>query len=345
MPGCPPPVENALTGARVGGVPASGSTFCAYRDPNLASAVLNNVAVPLAFSFDPALPTSPTQQGNPLQILILGGKDLVERAIEAKATFVTFWIGNNDVLAPASVGTFEPIAGASPGVIPPDTIDKYIDLAVDQLVATPTLKGGVLIGVVRVINAPRFFPATALFTATGGYSDFKANIDAGTGKHVIVLPNCVNSPALISSILVERIRAGSYAPIISCEPLPLQVTRLLGIPDALAEQLKLGDLFVLSPQEAGTLDAIVTAVNAHVAQKAQSIGWAYWDPNGALAQLKASGAIPPLPDFTSATAPYGTYMSLDGVHPRKPTHVLAANALVGVINAKYGTSLPTIPTP
>ena len=58
---------------------------------------------------------------------------------------------------------------------------------------------------------------------------------------------------------------------------------------------------------------------------------------------RASGEIPPFPNIASATATFGNLISLDGVHPSAAAHVLLANDIIGVINAKYGTKLALVP--
>ena len=44
-------------------------------------------------------------------------------------------------------------------------------------------------------------------------------------------------------------------------------------------------------------------------------------------------------------APFGKWFSLDGVHPTTAAHTLITNYLINAINAKYSTSLTTLPTP
>jgi hypothetical protein len=340
-PGCPPPLAEYLNPAGVVGAPAATPRTCTFRSTAVQTGPINDVAVPLAFAWDISrTPPTPTGENNPLQTFILGGKTQIGRARDAEPTFVSLWIGNNDVLAPATVGVFTTVPGASPGIIPPDTITKYIGAAVDTLAALPTVKGGVLIGVVDVPNAPRFFPASALLTD----ADFKAKLDAAVdapnaNRTVFVHPNCAGSPALVSAVIVEQIKAGAYPPIISCEPNPQFPPGFPPIPP----QAQLGDLFILSAAEQQTLSAIVAAVNAFIQTKAEGANFAYYDPNPALAALRASGAIPALPDFTSPTAPFGPNFSLDGVHPRRSIHVAVANALIDIINTKYRTTIPPIP--
>ena len=126
---------------------------------------------------------------------------------------------------------------------------------------------------------------------------------------------------------------------------------------AAAQAAPVGGPFVLN---CGTDDLVITkpeflklhnsvlAFNAYISAQATARGYAYFDPNVALAQLKADTTQVAFfphapPDPRATTAPFGTAFSFDGVHPSATTHKLVANALIAVINAKYGTSLKTIP--
>jgi lysophospholipase L1-like esterase len=330
-PGCPPPVANFRTlsrGTLPGATTPATSTTCLLRDVARVSSRVHNVAVPLAYAWDLTRSSTPTSAANPLQTIILGGRTQLRRALEAEPTFASLWIGNNEALGPASTGTLAAVAGASAGFIPVDTVRRYIGAAVDTLVAAPTLRGGLLVGVVDVRNAPRLFPADSLFRGTTP-SPFKFSIDSTTGRTVTVLPNCINSGVLVSSEIIPLIRAGTYPPIISCAPVTLP-----GVP-ATAD---LGNLFVLNATEQTALAGAVAGYNAYIRAKADSVGWAYYDPNNAvdgLPALRASGLIARLPRFTNETAPFGAGMSVDGVHPRRAIHVALANAVIAVIKAKY----------
>jgi lysophospholipase L1-like esterase len=83
----------------------------------------------------------------------------------------------------------------------------------------------------------------------------------------------------------------------------------------------------------------VAGWNAYIAAKADTINFAYYDPNTLLGQARASGQIPPFPNLANPTRPFGPLMSNDGVHPGSPAHTLVARALVDVINAKYGSTI------
>ena len=274
-----------------------------------------------------------------LNSFITGGKSQIRRAADANPTFATIWIPNNETLAPATVGVLTPVAGGSAGFIPTATLIAGSRAAVDSLrLLSPELRGGVLIGLVDITSAPRLFKGGALFTAAGTPSALKLSIDAITGRTVTVLPNCVGSTNLVSSEIIPRIKAGTYPAIIACEP-----TTITGVPAEAA----LGNLWILNATEQATLSAQVKAVNDYLAAKADSIGWGYFDPNNASTGLPAmvpAGLIREIPDFTDAVAPFGPGISTDGVHPRRPIHVAIANALIDVINGKYGSSIPKLST-
>src|SRR6476646_1082574 len=115
-PGCPPPVNNFQTPGRVsvGTTPSTGTT-CLLRAPASVTDVLNNVGVPDARVLDPISPS--TVASNVLTTFILGGKTQVQRALDARPTFVSVWIGANNVLQAAYTGILVPRAGVSNGIV------------------------------------------------------------------------------------------------------------------------------------------------------------------------------------------------------------------------------------
>ncbi len=319
-PGCPPPIDNFFTQARVtpNGFPPSTDSTCFLRTPNSVTDVLNNVAVPGA---DVADLTSPTgTSDNPYTTFVLGGLTQAQRALIAKPTFATIWIGNNDVLEPALTGLPDSATSLA-------TFTQAYDGMISQLMSgAPNLKG-VLIGVVQVGEAPQLFPAAALQSP-----QFVGGLDLAAGTTITINPDCYTAPGNQSKInirIVGAIQQGLMPPIIACvkgdEPPPI------------------GDYFVLDVAEQAQVAALVNSYNAYIQQKAQSIGFAYWDPNALLLQLAGTGQIDYPPNLASATQPFGPAISLDGVHPSSSTHILIANALIQVINQKYGTSVKQIP--
>jgi lysophospholipase L1-like esterase len=317
-PGCPPPIDNFQTQTRVtpAGYPASTGTSCYLRTASSVTDVLNNVAVPGANVADLTSPTGASGP-NPLTTFVLGGLTQAQRALVAKPTFATIWIGNNDVLGPA-------LTGQPDGATSLANFTSAYDGMISQLMAgAPNLKG-VLIGVVQVAAAPQLFPAAALASPA-----FQAGLDQAAGTTIFFDPDCFTPPgnqSLINIQIVGAIKAGLHPPVIACVkgdyPAPV------------------GDYLVLDAAEQQQVAALITSYNTYIQGKAAAIGFAYWDPNVALAQLAGTaGAINYPPNLASATNPFGTAFSLDGVHPSSSTHVMIANDLIDVINATYGTSV------
>ena len=323
MPGCPPPLANFTTQARVGG----GTPICSARILGSVTDVLNNVAVPDAQSWDPT--STSTSASNALTTFILGGKTQVQRALDAQPTFVTSWFGGNDVLQAAYTGILTPTPGISIGVrSTPAQFQTNYDLLLKQLTdAAPGLKG-VLIGVPKVSS----LPLMTLGSTIAGSLVAQATINAVAGKPVVINPNCFGSTSLITlPLLLAQIRAGTQPAEISCLPGVDPLNPLLG------------NLFVHDPQEQATLNAVIDADNAYLKSKADAIGFAYWDPNPPLLAIRGTSQSLAFPNFGDALNPFGTAFSLDGVHPSAAGQRLVANFLITVINAKYGTTLLPVP--
>jgi lysophospholipase L1-like esterase len=322
-PGCPPPIANTQTGARVGGATAPP---CSLRIPSSVTDILNNVAVPAARVLDPI--TSSTVASNALTTFILGGKTQVQRALDARPTFATIWIGNNDVLEAALSGIIVPLTGVSPGIVSTQAqFQASYDAMITQLTdSEPNLKG-VLIAVVQVAGVPLLQSGALIFSSP----TIQAGISAAAGKPVTIDPNCSGSASLVSvPQLIPLIRSGAHPAYISCDPGVIPGTLV-------------GDLFVLDATEQATLSAAITGYNNYIKAKADAIGFAFYDPNVLLAARRANGEVPAFPNFASTNQTFGTFFSLDGFHPAAAGHKAVANDLIGVINTKYGTTMQPVP--
>jgi lysophospholipase L1-like esterase len=327
--GCSPMTDpiNAFLAA-TSSSPARTSTVCA-RTLTTSAAFLNDVAVPGATSAN--VTNQPGSAGNPLTTLILGGRTQTEIASAEQATFLSIWIGNNDVLGAA-------LAGDTTRATPLATFQANYDKMLAALANTPAVQQhhGILIGVVDVTNVPSVFTAQAIVNNIGG---FRTAIEQGFlgGHQFQILPNCTPTTTTGVSLgylltvaqAAQRLPAGTPIPF-ACAPITLPGIGTIGTDG------------ILDPTEAAVLSKRVADYNAYIAGKANAMGWAYLDPNTLLAQLKTQqGQINPIPNLTSTTAPFGLAISLDGIHPSSAAHVLIANAIIAAINAKYGTGIPT----
>jgi lysophospholipase L1-like esterase len=333
--GCPAPMIDWRTTARPTGAPA-----CALRNPALATDILNNTAVPDAGTTEvnapgTTIPPAPPPYHNTLTTLFLGGKTQIQRALEARPTFATIWIGNNDALSAATVGQIGGNAafGARRLTSQTDFQTRYDQMIADLVAGAPDLQGGVLIGVVQVGAAPRFFPAAAFQDA-----GFRTGFGTLAGGAITVHPNCSTEPgasALVSFEILRAMQGAVHPRTIACGPTGVMLP-----------YGELGDVFILEVGEQTTLFNAVRDYNNYIASKAGSIGFAYFDPNPTLlAERRAGGCIAVIPDLAAAAnaSPFGACVSSDGVHPAQAGQRLLANGLIGVINQEYETPLPAIP--
>jgi hypothetical protein len=337
--GCPPLLGNWASQKNTDSLITGGTpSGCALRDASKATDILNNVAVPGAYATDLLVKGSGVKTPVASHTFILGGMSQVERALMAEPTFASVWIGNNETLAPATVGMIGGLPGSAPALVSATEFSTGFNAAVDSLVkGAPGLKG-ILIGAVKVANTPRFWSADSLLGVNAAAR--LTAIGTFTGKGPPVVSGCGLLGVtgwLVSTELIRSIKSGAFpANVIACNPA--------------ATTGSAGDIFVLSPTEITTLDAATDAYNATISAKAQSLGWAYLDPNPILAAQRTgtTPAIPAFPNFTSntrdaATAPFGALFSLDGIHPSAAGQKLIANAVIAAINAKYAVVIPTLP--
>jgi lysophospholipase L1-like esterase len=314
-PGCPPPLTNIFTGATVGDPAAPLCSSLSTPAP----VGVHNVAVPGARVVDIFSNNAPGGGTNQLTALLLGGSTQLQAARVSQPTFITVWIGNNEVLSAALTGT---AAAATPAAV---FAERYGDM-VDSL-ETLAVQGALLIGVVNVSRIPALSPGAAWFLAAA---------QGALPPTFAVDPNCapaagggVGDAVLVPFLygfgeLFARAASGASVTLDCVEDAP-----------------------VLTGGEVTHLSGLVEAYNAVIAGEAAARGWAYLDPNPVLDSLHAAGEIPlfpaapPNPD--AETAPFGPWLSRDGVHPSARAHRLIAHHVIDAINRQYDTAIPAPP--
>jgi len=248
---------------------------------------------------------------------------------------VSVWIGNTDVLGAA-------LRGDTTLATPTATFQQRYDAMIAQLTGggAGAERRGALIGVIDVTNVPALFPAAALVSNAGGFRTAIEQGFLGGRPLAIVGPTCpANTPALVSLGLVLQLAqaaptlpAGQPIPF-ACAPFTVPGTTTV-----------VGTGGVVDAAERAALSARVAAYNGIIRGHAERLGWAYLDPNTLLQTLRAEGRITPVPVLAgpqAATAPFGSAVSLDGIHPSAEAHRRVAVELIGAINARYGSSIPT----
>jgi hypothetical protein len=330
-PGCPPPYTNVFTQTRLtpAGFPTSTATSCYLRNvPTPPPPFVSNTAVPGAEVLSTYENIDTAAHSNSLTQFFLGGMTQVQAMARAQPTFVSLWIGNNDVLGAATAAN----AGDSTQITPVATFQTQYNTVLDAVEAAEP-QGAILVGVAKVTAIPYFsagatywaiknglappdtFPT--LFTVSANCAPIATGIPGARGDSVLV-------PFPYGAALLGAAQAGA--------------PRNLDCADTVAA--------VVVPSELVKLVTAVTAYNAHVSAQATARGWAYLDPNPTLDSLRGvPTAVRPFPALLAPCSanPFGTAFSCDAVHPSASTHRLIAIKLRAAINAAYSTAIPAIP--
>lgn len=327
-PGCPPTYTNVFTGARLTptGFPVSTATSCYLRtNTGARPPFISNVAVPGARVRDGYANLGSGSTANNLTTFILGGQTQIQAARRAEPTFVTVWLGNNDVLGAA---TRSDSAGDTLRITPAALFAARYDSLADS-VEQLNPQGAVLIGVANVTAIPYFSLGATYFA-----------IKAGAVPGVTFPATFTVSANCAPSSLGGR---GDSTLI----PFPYGAGKLAAAAGG-PSNLDCGDTVaaIVVPAELRQLVAAVTAYNTAISNAATARGWAYLNPNPTLDSLRTiATAVRAFPLIGQAciNSPFGTAFSCDAVHPSAATHRLMAEKLRQLINTAYTTSIPPIP--
>ncbi len=305
-PGCPPPLVNVFAGERVDG--GLGTDCFGRTEPG---ALIHNVAVPGAKVIDVLSNTDPRSNPNPLTALLLEGKTQMEIVQALAPTFVTVWIGNNDVLGAAVVG--------DPTLATPVRLFAKDYHALVHRLRRAKVRGGVLVGVAQVTGIPFFSPGAAYWQV--------AQLGAFPPT-LTVLANC--GPDAAGGVGEATLVPFGYGFGV------LLAQAAQGTPVTLDCE---NDPPVLTGSEILELTETVDKYNRIIARAAHRMGWVYWDPNPWLNSLSAAGEVPLFPNTTGLDAvirPFGDWFSRDGVHPSGLAHQDLAARVLKAIEARYG---------
>jgi lysophospholipase L1-like esterase len=324
-----------FTQARLGG---GSATTCALRTVGQTPPpFVSNVAVPGAKVLDIYSNLDAASSSNALTTFILGGLTQSQMVERARATFVSIWIGNNDVLGAA---TSSSNAGDTTLITPAATFTARYNAMMDSIdLAKP--RGGVLVGVANVTLIPFFSRGATYWAIKNGLVPGAAFPPTFT-----VSNNC----APIATGIPGARGDSTLVPF----PYGAALLQAASPPNNQPRNLDCGDNVppVIVPSELRALATAVTSYNATISAAATARGWAYLDPNAKLGALAADTAqVRPFPYFPQGNAgdtvavrrPFGRAFSLDGIHPSTATHRLIADTLRTVINAQYGTAILPIP--
>jgi len=242
------------------------------------------------------------QTGQPMDFTAL------VQAIALDPTFVTLWIGQNDVLGAVTSAT------AMEGVTmtPVDVFESLYPQAVGALVQM-TSADIVLFTVPDVTKAP-FVHVIPPFL----------NIP-GLGVVPIMGSNGpLTSDSLVTLLASSKLAQGYGVPLPGYPPLPEDFNLATGEPG-----------YVLRPEEVAAIQERVAAYNAIIVQTADAFGLPVFDAGAAIGDLIEHGIV------LGGVHLDGSYLtgglvSYDAIHPQQLGHAVLAKFLIDFLNETYG---------
>ncbi len=286
----------------------------------------NNLGVPGAVLWDVMNATSSVNSGagttnNTMFDVILrnpgfGNTTAFQQAKMLQATFITCWIGNNDVLGYATSGGTSP---AAPTDVP--TFGFLYGVMLDSLVATGA--DIVLANIPDVTTIP-FFTTVP----------HKVVIDTiGTEAALLISTNSV--PRLATSDDFILLPASSVIGDVSGTYGPLDA------PVGLHPNAPLPNSLVLDSDEIAVAQAAVTSFNSTIASLAAARNIPVVDVNSIFSDIHSHGLEIGGLTFTTSFITGGLF-SLDGVHPSDLGSAILANEFINTINENFNASIPRV---
>lgn len=242
------------------------------------------------------------------------GLTALQQAVLQNPTFVTLWIGNNDVLAAATTGR----------VIEGVTLTPVAQFETDYRAIANTVA------------------ATGAKMAIANIPDVTTIPFVNTLSRFLINP-ATNQPVLVNGQPVPLL--GPDGPVGPNDRVLLSATTELaagrGIPAPLGPGIPLSDSSVLNATELATISARVQAYNNIIRAVATEKNAAFVDSQALLINAAAGrvgvGGVQLTPAFLT-----GGIFSYDGVHPNEVGYALLANEFIKAINSQFNAKIPQV---
>ncbi|WP_207433590.1 SGNH/GDSL hydrolase family protein [Sabulibacter ruber] len=328
---------------------------------------VQNLGIPGIRLADIKTPGYGSAQGNPYFERITPDANqlqtYLQRVAASNPTFFSSWLGNNDVLGYATAGGF---AGA---LTPVETFTNlYTELintltanGAEGIVATiPDVRAVPFFTTVGPTAKPLLAAAVAAANAQGLPITGVTALSKNTATRITITPASIKD-ASGGSILLT-LTSSAYLPLIgqptgrywrelaaSQNPtnptaqlqgylanFQIDTTKAFG----LDPRNPIPSAFVLDDTEQNEINAATAAFNDIIKAQANAKGLAIFDAYQYFNSIQAGftqNGVAYSPAFIT-----GNLFSLDGVHPTQRGYAIIANEMIKAINAKYGSTIPTI---
>jgi len=284
--------------------------------------IYNNLGIPTATLYDMIFQTGDITnllQGNFdtvfFDIVLRNGiNTALEQAIGLQPSFMTVWIGSNDVLPAVLAAT--PIDGIT--MTPVDFFAGLYGNTVGVL-ATTTTADIVFINVPYITDIP-------FTTSVPPYVDIPQ-----LGRWYLMADTGPLTDDDLLTLGAGPLLALGYG-LPGGTPLPDNMNLFTGEPGV-----------VLRAAEVDLINAQVDGYNAAIDQAAAAFGYPVFDVNAFFADISSGAYVPTFGGTTLSTEfLLGGIFSYDGIHPQHIGYALMADELIQFINAEYGSEIPRV---
>lgn len=322
----------------------------------------NNLGVPGALTYDILFATNANNCAsavfagtpNPFFDLVLRNSALglgtqLQQALAQQPTFISLWIGNNDVLGYATSGGVSPSAPTDLttftqlfGGISQQLAGSGAKVVVANIPNVNSIPFLTTVGTLIAIN-PNIpwstLPLGFVFQRAGETaigSGSASSQDLLTGKHLVTLRGSAYA-GLLGQPTGKFYRDFNYPQL----PTGVDTTKPFGF----HPQNPWPNPLILDSLEISIAQTAVTQYNSVIQSVANTFGFALADVNtlfNTIRQADFAGGY--VVDGLTLRTDYirGGLFSLDGVHPTAQGHAIVANEFIKAINAKFNAKIPRI---
>lgn len=320
-----------------------------------------NLGVPGALAYDVVSATSSTNCAsalfggtpNPFFDIILrngatGTKTPIQLALEQNPTFITLWIGNNDVLGYATSG------GVSPAAPTPLVNFQTIFTGIENAIKAAGKQGkGVVANIPNVTAIPFFNTVGPQIALSTPWFQLKAIGVNGLVYQKSSGVGVADSVSLLTGTNLVTLRGSTYAPLLGQQtgkfyrdlgiavPVGIDTTKPFGF----HPQNPWPNSLILDSDEILIAVTAINNFNTVIANFATAVNFGLVDINKLFNDIRQN-------DFTGGTVfngkvftttfVTGGLFSLDGVHPSSQGQGIIANEFIKVINSKFNAKFPLV---
>lgn len=320
-----------------------------------------NLGVPGALAYDVLQATSSTNCASALfggspntffDIILRNGatgtKTPIQLALEQNPTFISLWIGNNDVLGYATSG------GVSPSAPTPVANFQAIYNGIAAAISAAGKSGKGVVANIPSVTAIPFFttvgPQIALSTPWSQLRQLGVNglVYQRTGG-----VGLADSTSLLRGNNLVTLRGSSYAPLLGqptgryyrdlgiAPPAGIDTTKQFGF----HPQNPWPNALILDSLEIQVASTAITNYNSIIANFATAVNFGLVDVNKLFNDIRLNdfrgGTVYNGRIFTTTFVTGGLF-SLDGVHPSSQGQGIVANEFIKVINSKFDAKFPLV---